>query len=1360
MCCRSLTFGSSTSSNATDVDTVNAGVADVADADVIGVTAVAAASDDVVAAVASNVVVDDDVDDNDGDVDIPIIRDKYDVFISFRGEDTRKNFTSHLHAALLRYKIEAYIDYRLKIGDEIERTLLEAIEKSRLSVIIFSKNYASSTWCLIELVHILKCRNKYKQMVVPIFYDINPSDVRKQEGSYKDAFAGLEKRFQDSMDKVIEWKAALVEATGLCGADYSNTKGTDADFIEKVVKDISTKLKREISDDLTGLIGIESRIKEVESLLSINDWKGVCTVGIWGMGGVGKTTLANAVFKRLFFNFESCCLLKNVREKSERTDGIDQLKKTFLKEILKEENPSIDSTSVQQKLRRTKVLIVFDDVTDSKQIKDVVGPSPRYGDGSRIIVTSRERSVLRKAVGDNKHIYQVEKLKTDDALQLFQFHALNDNSPREEYTDLSARVVEYAGGIPLALEILGSLFFECESKDDWENALSTLRNNPNEKIQNTFRVSYDRLGRNAREVFLDIACFHKGDRIEDVKKMVDFGQMHGGLCAADGIRVLRDRSLISIDSEQKTIDMHDLVQEMGWEIVREQCVEEPGRRNRLFIEEDVYHVLKNNTGTEKVQAIFFNSSRIAEQKLDGADFKKMYNMRLLSVSSWGGKILKLKTLFLPNSLRYLFWEEYPLKSLPPEFSLENLVELHMPYSKVAQLWDGGQNPMNLKVIQLCDCKRLTALPNLLGSPNIEHMDLSGCESLVNIPQYFKNLDKLTYLDLSWCESLEYLPEMPSNIEFLRLQGSGIKELPSSVWSHEKISSLDITYCEALKELPSNPCKLKVSGAFSLYGCFSLEKFWELPRGIGELDLSLTRIKVLPTSSMECLFCLTKLKLHRCVYLASLPPSICKLKSLEELDLTSCDELKVVPSSIYRLTNIKTLSFSCCRKLRNFPQPTGLVGFLSLEVLNLNCSGILEIPEGVICSTSLRDLDLSGTKIRSIPSSIKQVSQLSCLCLIGCKSLRSLPELPMLSCLQANDCKSLKTVSSSTTAITQCWNRYELLQEQLNFSNCPSLGYDARSSIMVDAQLRIMRVATASSKLKEVEDYVCFSTASSNLNEEEEDYVCFSTASSNLKEEEEDYVSLSLALDLQEENNEKFDEEEDYEKYSGPLVTIVCPGDEIPNWFVHQNEGASINVRLPANWFREGFLGFALSVVASNLLAPCVKFECKYNFKTGEGENHEINCYFNLEIENRGIYRLSHLQHVFVLYKDLEYEERTKWSSAFYDHVTEVSVHFRQGLAFSTVEKCGMCLLYAEDAENLKCDVMSRQEQDEHAASGSGDPEASGSNESEEASGSNDSEGESGSDEEAKENDESEEAIGRDESEQVSGSDEPDASRSD
>ncbi|XP_048429678.1 disease resistance protein RUN1-like [Pyrus x bretschneideri] len=1209
MYCRSLTFSSSTSSS---------GAADAA------------------------------VDDNDDDVDMPLLREKYDVFISFRGEDTRKNFTSHLHAALLRKKIETYIDYRLKRGDEIGPTLLEAIEKSRLSVIIFSKNYASSTWCLIELAHILKCKKKNGQMVVPIFYDISPSDVRKQKGSYADAFAELENRFKDGMDKVIEWKAALVEATGLCGSDYSNKKGTDADFIEEVVEDISTKLKRETAYDLKGLVGMTSRIEQVESLLSINDSLDVCTVGIWGMGGIGKTTLARAMFKILSSNFEACCFLYNVREKSEQRDGIDQLQKALLKEILKEENLSIDSTFVRERLSRTKVLIVFDDVTDSRQIKDIAADNLQYGDGSRIIVTSRELSVLLKAVSDKKYIYEVEKLKTDDALRLFQLHAFNDNPPTAEYMELSERVVEYAGGIPLALEILGSLFFPCQSIDECEDVLRKLKNYPNEEIQNTFRLSYNRLGRHEQEIFLDIACFYKGYHIEDVKKMASFGQMHGGLCAADGIRVLRDRSLISINSEWETIDMHDLVQETGRAIVLEQCIEEPGRRSRLFIAEHVYHVLKNDTGTEKVQAIFFNESSIGEQNLDRADFENMYNLRLLNVdnsslclkdSMWQNadssrEYCKLNlSLSLPNSLRYLSWKGYPLKTLSPKFSPENLVELHMPDSQVTQLWNGGQNLMNLKVIKLRYSKCLTALPNFLGSPNIEHIDLCGCESLVEIPSYFKDLDKLTYLDLSWCKSLEYLPDMPGNIEILRLRGSGIKELPSSI------------------------CKLKSLKRLNLTGCTRFYKFPEILEPMEHLEF----LRLEGTAVEE------------------LPQSVGNLVGLQTLDLGRCKKLKVVPSSIYNLTNLKTLSFNDCWKLQNFPQPTGSVGLLSLEELDLGDSGILQIPEDLICSTSLLSINLNRTKIRSVPSTIKQAPQLSFLFLIECMSLESLPELPVLSLLQADGCKSLMTVSSSMTAITQCWNRYQLLQERLHFYNCGRLGYDAdaRSSIMVDAQLRIMRVATASSRFKE--------------------------------------------------------EKEDYQKFSEPLVTIVCPGCEIPNWFVHQNEGASINVKLPANWFRKGFLGFAVSVVASGHqdqsgegflgFAPSVvasgrqdlsgmQFECKYNFKTEEGESHGIDCPVFVPCMGDGSDGCNlESKHVFVLYKDLEYEEGAEWSSDFYCRVTEVSVHFEtKPFRYNyTVENCGICLLYAEDAEKLKFDVISRQEQDESAASGSVDPEASGNN---------------------------------------------------
>lgn len=143
---------------------------------------------------------------------------RYDVFVSFRGQDTRNSFTSHLLKALDDKKVVAYMDYKLENGVEIAPALLKAIEESRISVIIFSENYASSPWCLDELVHILECKEKYQQFVIPVFYRVNPSHVRYQRKSYAAAFAKHEAG-GDKMDEVLKWKSALTIAANLSGFD-------------------------------------------------------------------------------------------------------------------------------------------------------------------------------------------------------------------------------------------------------------------------------------------------------------------------------------------------------------------------------------------------------------------------------------------------------------------------------------------------------------------------------------------------------------------------------------------------------------------------------------------------------------------------------------------------------------------------------------------------------------------------------------------------------------------------------------------------------------------------------------------------------------------------------------------------------------------------------------------------------------------------------------------------------------------------------------------------------------------------------------------------------------------------------------
>jgi hypothetical protein len=143
---------------------------------------------------------------------------KWKIFLSFRGDDTRYNFTGTLWNALDREGFNVFMDDRgLESGDEISSSLINAIEASRISIVVLSENFAYSTWCLDELVTILNCKKKKKQMVCPIFYDVEASDVRKQKHSYEKAMATHEKRFINDPNKVKKWRSALSEVAGLKG---------------------------------------------------------------------------------------------------------------------------------------------------------------------------------------------------------------------------------------------------------------------------------------------------------------------------------------------------------------------------------------------------------------------------------------------------------------------------------------------------------------------------------------------------------------------------------------------------------------------------------------------------------------------------------------------------------------------------------------------------------------------------------------------------------------------------------------------------------------------------------------------------------------------------------------------------------------------------------------------------------------------------------------------------------------------------------------------------------------------------------------------------------------------------------------
>ncbi|KAH0665015.1 hypothetical protein KY285_026221 [Solanum tuberosum] len=126
---------------------------------------------------------------------------KYVVFVSFRGEDTRKKFTSHLFKGLNNRGVLTFQDdKRLEYGDSIPKELMKAIKDSKVSLVVFSKNYATSRWCLDELVKIMECKHKNGQTVIPIFYDVDPSHVRNQRESFAEAFSQHELKYKDDCE--------------------------------------------------------------------------------------------------------------------------------------------------------------------------------------------------------------------------------------------------------------------------------------------------------------------------------------------------------------------------------------------------------------------------------------------------------------------------------------------------------------------------------------------------------------------------------------------------------------------------------------------------------------------------------------------------------------------------------------------------------------------------------------------------------------------------------------------------------------------------------------------------------------------------------------------------------------------------------------------------------------------------------------------------------------------------------------------------------------------------------------------------------------------------------------------------------
>ncbi|XP_028114128.1 TMV resistance protein N-like [Camellia sinensis] len=612
----------------------------------------------------------------------------YDVFLSFRGDDTRKNFTDHLYEALVQAGIRTFRDDdELPRGREISSELLKSIEGSRISMVVFSKNYASSRWCLDELVKIIECKKTLGQLLLPIFYDVDPSDIRHQTGHFGEAFGRHQKRFADEMEKVKVKvrRDALFDAANLSGWDLQNVaNGHEAKFIGKIVKEVLCELKHTFLNVAVHPVGIDSCVIHIKSLLSIGS-DDVRMIGIYGLGGIGKTTIAKAVYNHIFLQFEGSCFLANVREFAGQLNGLVQLQEQLLFELLGIKNLKIDNVDrgmnlIKERLYSKRVLIVLDDLDQLNQLNSLAGNRDWFGPGSRIIITTRDEHLLKGLKVHER--YMAKKLNHKESLQLFNWHAFGETNPLENYADLANGIVSYASGLPLALEVLGSYLFG-RNMVEWKSAFDKLQQIPHEKIQEKLRISFDALDDNIKDIFLDIACFF----IEMDREYVITILNGCGFFAEIGISVLISRCLLRI-SENNKLMMHDLVRDMGREIIREKYPKEPEKRSRLWLHEDVCYVLQKNKGTEAVEGVILILPMLKKIQWSNKAFARMPKLRLLQINH-----VHLSGNFehLFEELRWLCWHNCPLEYLPSNFHPEKLLVLDMQFSRFKTLRIDGKH---------------------------------------------------------------------------------------------------------------------------------------------------------------------------------------------------------------------------------------------------------------------------------------------------------------------------------------------------------------------------------------------------------------------------------------------------------------------------------------------------------------------------------------------------------------------------------------------------------------------------------------------------------------------------------------------
>ncbi|CDY65869.1 BnaAnng21180D [Brassica napus] len=808
----------------------------------------------------------------------------YDVFLSFRGPDVRNGFLSHLYKSLARSGIYTFKDdEELEKGERIPPELMKAIKNSKIYVVVLSESYASSFWCLDELVHIMRCcKNDSGHLVFPVFYKIEPSHVRRQSGPFGESFHKHRSRYRES--KLKQWRKALTRIANVKGYHSSNGDN-DAELIDQMTRDILLVLPSSYLHLPTYAVGIRPRVDRIKELMyfGLDD---VQIIGIWGMAGIDY-------FKR--------------------PDGKLHLQKKLLSDILRKDEAAFNNMdhAVKQRFRNKRL--------------------------------------------DVENIYSPKELNADEALDLVSWHAFRSSEPPEEFLQFPKRLVEYCGGLPLAMEVLGTFLYK-RSVSEWKSTLKALKRIPDDNIQAKLQISFDALNALQKDIFLDISCFFIGMDKDYVDCILDGCELE----PVAGLKVLKERCLITIHDNR--LMMHDLLRDMGRYIVQgtsKKHVKNRVKWSRLWDRVHVIDVLENYSGTDAnhpnhaIEGLSLKAEVTAVENLEVKAFSNLRRLRLLQLSH---VVLNGSYENFPKGLRWLCWLGFPEEYFPINLHLRSLVVMDMQNSNLKRLWDQKKPHESLKELKYLDLShsiQLTETPDFSYLPNLEKLFLINCQRLAKVHESIKVLQgSLILLNLSGCIKLGELPLEIYTLKLLEtliLSGcSQLERLDDALGELESLTILKADYT-AITQIPSSSDQLKKLKELSLHGC---KELWK-DRQYTNSDES-SQVALLSPLSLNGLICLRTLRLGYCNLSDELVPgNLGSLSSLEELDLQG-NNFRNLQTDFAGLPSLHILQLDNCSELRSmFSLPKKLRSLYAR-----NCTVLERTPDLKECSV-LQSLHLTN-----------------------------------------------------------------------------------------------------------------------------------------------------------------------------------------------------------------------------------------------------------------------------------------------------------------------------------------------------------------------------------------------------------------